>query len=177
MYLLYSINTLNGRKVGGDFSRPSGSHFVEISHVGHVTPASSSTMQEAEEHHTELFISAIVSSLYQPVQIVCRSIAWLNTLTVIASNSWTSAKEVGQGTKDNLQETFRSIGMLEENLPSTMTCFFEVAVLLSPKASMQKRSKRFTVDIKGSPDAHYVLPHLLVAWGKTASSGRCPQLP
>ena len=39
MCLLYFINTLNGRKVGGDFSRLSGGHFVEISHVGHVTPA------------------------------------------------------------------------------------------------------------------------------------------
>ena len=60
---------------------------------------------------------------YQPVQIVCRIIAWLNTLTVIASNSWTSAKEIGQSTKDSLWETFSSIGMLEENLPSLMTCF------------------------------------------------------
>ena len=30
MCLLYSINTLNGRKVGGDYSRLSGGHFVEI---------------------------------------------------------------------------------------------------------------------------------------------------
>ena len=39
MCLLYSINTLKGRKVGGDYSRLSGGHFVEIPHVGHVTPA------------------------------------------------------------------------------------------------------------------------------------------
>ena len=124
----------------------------------------SSPMQEAEERHTELFISAVVSSLpasadrLQEYRMAQHADSDCKQLKI-------SAKEVGQSTKDNLRETFRSIGMLEENLPSMRTCFFEVAVLLFLKASKQKRSKRFTVDIKGSPDAHYVLPHLFGGLG------------
>jgi hypothetical protein len=94
-------------------------------------------MQEAEERHTELFISAVVSSL--------------------------------PASADRLQE-YRMAQHADSDckqlkISSMRTCFFEVAVLLFLKASKQKRSKRFTVDIKGSPDAHYVLPHLFGGLG------------